>query len=146
MEWINIYGVIIMIILMIPNIMYAYKNKDGFNNQWNNKIIELFEQLSRFTVFTLMILIIPNCGFNLDYHLNLYLICNVILLVSYCLIWIFTFKISNVFKALSLSIIPSLMFIISGILSSYYPLIISALIFAICHITISYKNAIYERK
>ena len=35
MEWINIYGLAIIAIIMLPNIIYAVKCKDGFINKWN---------------------------------------------------------------------------------------------------------------
>ena len=34
---INIYGLIIMAMIMIPNIIFAIKCKDGFINKFNNK-------------------------------------------------------------------------------------------------------------
>ena len=41
MNWFNYYGLIIMTIIMIPNIIYFIKNKNITKK--NNKIIELFE-------------------------------------------------------------------------------------------------------
>lgn len=58
MDWINIYGFVFMLFIMIPNIIFTLKNKDGFQNLWNNKIIEVFEQIGRFGCFGFMILII----------------------------------------------------------------------------------------
>ena len=34
MEWINIFGVIFILIIMIPNIIYALKIKDGFGEDF----------------------------------------------------------------------------------------------------------------
>ena len=50
MEWINIFGVIFIVIIMIPNILYALKIKDGFENKWNNKLVEIIEQIGRFKI------------------------------------------------------------------------------------------------
>lgn len=44
MDWLNIYGLIIMTIIMIPNIVFLIKNKDGFQNKFNSKYLEIFEQ------------------------------------------------------------------------------------------------------
>ena len=44
-EFLNIYGSIIIIILMIPNIIFSLKCKEGFQNKWNHKIILTMEQM-----------------------------------------------------------------------------------------------------
>ena len=35
MEWFNVFGLIFLVVIMIPNIVFAIKCKDGFNNKWN---------------------------------------------------------------------------------------------------------------
>ena len=144
MDWINIYGFVFMLFIMIPNIIFTLKNKDGFQNLWNNKIIEVFEQIGRFGCFGFMILIIPGFGFGFSSNefFSLYLILNTLLIVAYCLIWFICFKKNSIFRALALSIIPSVIFLTSGILSRYILLIVTAIIFAPCHVIISYKNAV----
>ena len=148
MDWINIYGFVFMLFIMIPNIIFTLKNKDGFQNLWNNKIIEVFEQIGRFGCFGFMILIIPGFGFGFSSNefFSLYLILNTVLIVAYCLIWFICFKKNSIFRALALSIIPSVLFLTSGILSRYILLIVTAIIFAPCHVIISYKNAVLETK
>lgn len=142
MSWINLYGFAFMLVIMIPNIIFAIKNKDGFQNHWENKAIEILEQIGRIGCFAFMVLIIPGCGFGFssDESFALYLIFDIVLLAAYCSVWIVCSKRNSVCRALALSIIPSLIFLISGILSSYIPLIMAAVIFAPCHIIISYKN------
>ena len=143
MEWFNIFGLIFIIIIMIPNIIFAIKCKDGFQNKWNNKIVEISEQIGRYGSFGFMIINIPGTwfGFWSDEAFAVYLIVNIVLVVAYCILWIVCWKKNNIFKALSLSIIPSVIFIFSGIMSRSILLVVSALIFAPCHIMISYKNA-----
>lgn len=142
-EFINFYGLAFMLVIMIPNIIFAVKNKDGFENLWKNKFVELFEQIGRFCCFAFMVVIIPKMGFCFysKPEFILYLIIDTVLLTAYVLIWILYFKTNSVFKSLALSIIPSVIFLASGILTRYIPLISSAVIFAPCHILISYKNA-----
>ena len=143
MEWINIFGLIFMIVIMIPNVVFAVKCKDGFENKWNNKLVETMEQIGRFGCFGFMIIHIPGTwyGWWSDEAFAVYLIVNVILVALYCLIWIICFKKNGVFRALSLSIIPSVIFLFSGIMSRSILLMIAAVLFAPCHILISYKNA-----
>lgn len=140
--WFNVYGSIIIAIIMIPNIVYALKCKDGFVNLWNNKTVELFEQIGRFGCFGFMIINIPKTwfGFWSDEAFAVYLIVDGVLTAAYCLIWMICFKKDSVFKALALSIIPSVIFIFSGVMSRSVLLILTSLIFASCHILISYKN------
>lgn len=143
MPWINIFGVGIIAVIMIPNIIFAMKCKDGFENKWKNKPIEIIEQIGRFSCFGFMILYFDGTGYgwrSKELFFS-YLIINVILVLAYCLIWIICFKKSSVFRALALSIIPSVIFLFSGITSHYVLLIIAALLFAPSHILISYKNA-----
>lgn len=146
MNWINVYGLICVAIIMIPNIIFAMKCKDGFDNMWENKWVEILEQIGRFGCFGFMVFIIPGIsfGFSSNEAFVLYLIVNGILVFFYCLIWAICFKKNSIFRALALSIIPSVLFLSSGILSNYVPLIIMATIFAPCHILISYKNAAME--
>lgn len=142
-KWLNIYGFSIMLVLMIPNIIFAAKNKEGFQNLWKNKAVETMEQIGRIGCFCFMVFIFPGCepGFSSNESFAVYLVINVVLLMAYSIIWIICFKKNNIFRALALSIIPSVIFLESGILSRCIPLTVAAVIFAPCHILISYKNA-----
>lgn len=143
MGWINIFGLVFMVIIMIPNVIFALKCKDGFENKWENKFIEALEQIGRYGCFAFMVINIPKTwfGWASDEAFALYLIVDAVLIIAYCVIWAVCFKKNSVFRALSLSIIPSVIFLFSGIMSRSVLLMISALIFAPCHILISYKNA-----
>ena len=144
MEWINIFGMLFMIIIMAPNIIYALKCKDGFENKWNNKMVELIEQIGRFGCFGCMVINIPGTWFGWwsDETFAIYLIVNSVLITLYCVIWIICFRKNTVFRALALSIIPSVIFLFSGIMSRSVLLILTSVLFAPAHIVISYKNVI----
>lgn len=141
--WFNYYGLAILILLMIPNIIASIKNKDIYQNKFNNKILEYAEQAGRFGSFTFLIFNIPILYFNFWFigALQIYLIGNGLLLVIYLVTWMLKCK-NNLSKVLLLSIAPSLIFIFSGIMVLNIPLIIFAVLFAITHITISVKNAL----
>ena len=143
MEWLNMFGLIFIVIIMIPNILYAIKCKEGFENKFHNKTIELLEQIGRFGCFGFMIINIPGTWFGWwsDEAFAVYLTVNVVLVLLYCGIWMICFKKNTVFRALTLSILPSIVFLFSGVMSRSVLLVISAAIFAPCHIWISYKNA-----
>ena len=143
MEWFNIFGFIIICIIMIPNVIFAIKCKEEFENKWNNKFVEIMEQIGRLCCFGFMIINIPKTWFGWwsDKAFAIYLIVNIVLVISYCLIWGICFRKNSVFRALSLSIIPSIIFLFSGIMSRSILLIVSSIIFAPSHIMISYNNA-----
>ena len=145
MEWINIFGAVFIAVIMVPNIIFTLKCKDGFENKWNNKGVEVVEQIGRFGCFGFMVVNIPGTWFGWwsDEAFAIYLIANVVLIILYCVIWIICFRNNTIFKALTLSIIPSVIFIFSGIMSRSVLLIVASLLFAPAHILISYKNAKY---
>ena len=120
----------------------AIKCKDGFDNKWNNKYVEVTEQVGRLGCFGFMIINIPGTWFGWwsDEAFVLYLIVDTILVMLYCAIWIICFKKNSVFRGLALSIIPSMLFLFSGIMSRSVLLIIASVLFAPSHIVISYKN------
>ena len=142
MEWINVFGAVFMVIIMMPNIIYALKCKDGFENTWNNKGVEIVEQIGRFGCFGFMVINIPGTWFGWwsDEAFAMYIMANMVLIILYCVIWIICFKKNTLFKALALSIIPSVIFLFSGIMSRSILLIIASMLFAPAHILISYKN------
>lgn len=143
MEWINIFGTIFIVIIMVPNVIYALKCKDSFENKWNNKGVEMVEQIGRCGCFGFMVINIPGTWFGWwsDEAFAIYLIANLTLTILYCVIWVICFRKNTVFKALALSIIPSVIFLFSGIMSRSVLLIVASMLFAPAHILISYKNA-----
>ncbi len=143
MEWINVFGAVFIVVIMVPNIVYAVKCRDGFENKWSNKGVEIAEQIGRFGCFGFMVVNIPGTWFGWwsDEAFALYLIGNTVLIILYCVIWIICFRKNTVFKALALSGIPAVIFLFSGIMSRSVLLIVASLLFAPAHILISYKNA-----
>ncbi len=148
MGWFNYYGLAIIAIIMIPNIIFAIKCKDGFENLYKNKAVEIMEQVGRFGCMALMIFNIPytyfNCWFN--YALWVYIGVNGGLCIAYIIFWVVCGRSEGMVKALSLSIIPSLIFLFSGITLANIPLIVFAVIFSVNHILLSYKNAKLKNK
>ena len=142
MEWINIFGLVFMTLVMIPNILFAIRCKEGFANRWHNRFVELTEQIGRFGCFGFMVFNIPGTFFGWwsEEAFAVYLIADGFLVLLYCLLWLFLWKKNNLFRALSLSVIPSVLFLFSGVMSRSILLTLSALLFAPCHILVSYKN------
>ncbi|MBR6085922.1 MAG: hypothetical protein IKP61_09975 [Spirochaetales bacterium] len=142
MEYINLYGLSFMAIIMIPNIVYAIKCRDGFGNRWQNKTIETLEQIGRFGCFGFMVINIPGTWFGWwsDEAFAVYLIVDSVLVFAYCILWIVLWKKNNLLRALALSIIPSVVFLFSALMSRSILLTVSALLFSPMHILFSIKN------
>lgn len=143
MEWFNAFGLAFIVVIMIPNIVFAVRCKEGFENRWNNKAIEIIEQIGRFGCFGFMIFNVPGTWFGWwsDEAFAVYLIVDSLLITLYCAIWAICWKKNSVFRALALSIIPSVIFLFSGVISRSILLIITSMLFIPSHIMISYKNA-----
>ena len=143
MEWLNVFGLVFMAVILIPNVIFAVTCKDGFENKWKNRTVETVEQIGRFGCFGFMIFNIPGTWFGWwsDEAFAVYLVVDALLVGLYCLVWIVCFRKSSVFRALALSILPSILFLFSGIMTRSILLTISALLFAPAHIAISYQNA-----
>ncbi len=144
MDWFNYYGLIIMAIIMLPNIIYAVKHKDDASANYNNKAVIIAEQIGRYGCFAFMIFNIPYTYFNFWFNnaLIVYLSVNGALCLAYLVFWVICWNSCGKLKALSLSIIPSCIFLFSGIVLTNIPLIVFAVIFTVNHIIVSYKNAV----
>ena len=142
MSWFNYYGLMFIAIIMIPNIIFAIVHKDGFENAYKNKAVEVMEQIGRYACFVLMIFNIPYTYYNFwfDYALIAYLTVNGVLCLLYLIFWIICRNKDGKLKALSLSVIPSAIFLFSGVVLANIPLIAFSILFAINHILLSYKN------
>ena len=142
MSWFNYYGLIIMVIIMIPNIIYMVKNKNS-SMSYHNKVVEALEQVSRYGFFMLMIFNIPYTYFNFWFGnaFIVYLSVNGALCLAYLIFWVVCWHRNDKLKALSLSILPSCIFLFSGVMVANIPLIALSVLFAVSHIYISVKNS-----
>ena len=142
MNWFNYYGLIVIAIILIPNIISAVVDKGSIANKYNNKAILVLEQIGRYGCMAFMVFNIPHTYFNfwLDSGLIVYLIVNGTLLALYILGWIIFRKGHGAVKMLWLSVVPTMLFLLSGIMLLSIPLMFFSIIFGIGHITISYNN------
>ena len=143
MGWFNYYGLAIMVVIMLPNVVYAIKCKDGFTNNEPNKALEICEQIGRYACFALMIFNIPYTYFNFwfDCAFVVYLAVDGVLCLIYLIFWAVFRNGKGVTRALALSVTPSVIFLFSGVMLASIPLIAFAVMFAVCHIWLSLKNA-----
>ncbi len=143
MEWLNVFGLIFIVVMLIPNLVYAIVEKGRRDEKKPHPIAAIAERIGQIGSLVFMIFQIPGTWFGWwsDEAFAVYLIFDFALVVLYSAVWIFCFRKNTLFRALALSIIPSVLFLFSGIMSRSIPLIISTVFFAPSHIFISCQNA-----
>lgn len=140
-DWLNLSGLAMVVLLLIPNIRYASKNK-GQVNRCTNKFMNIIEQIGRYGCMFFMIIILDFAiyGFGSGWSLAVNICGNIILMTSYWVIWDLYIENSSYRKQMSLAIIPTAMFLLNGVTMGYYLLIIFAVLFGAGHIYVTAKN------
>ncbi|MDF2511772.1 MAG: hypothetical protein K0S04_1638 [Herbinix sp.] len=144
MDWFNVFGLLIVIFLLIPNMVYFYLNKNKpMVNKCRNNVIIIAEQIGRYGSMALMVFNIGIFGFSFRTHESFvfYLIINAILILLYWMFWYLYIRRNGVVFSLLLAFIPSVIFILNGVLVSHWLLVLVGTIFAVSHIYITYQNA-----
>lgn len=144
--WINVFGAVIVILMLIPNIVYALRNRDG-KNLCANRVMNVTEQVGRYACIVLMWLplLVWKFGFQSVFEMLLYLFGNGALLLAYWIVFFRHMRKSSAAKALTLAVLPSCIFLMSGILLRHWLLAGFAVLFAIGHIYVTLKNAHAQR-
>ena len=140
--WINLFGAVIVILMLLPNIVYAIKNK-GERNLCDNRAINVAEQVGRYACIVLMWLplLVWKFGFAGVGEMLLYLAGNGGLLAVYWLVFARYLKERTKRRALILAIVPACIFLLSGLLLRHWLLVGFAVVFAIAHIYMTLQNA-----
>lgn len=140
--WINVFGAIIVILMLIPNIVYATKNK-GEKNRCTNRFMNFIEQIGRYACIALMWLpvLVWKFGFASVFEMALYAVGNGILLTVYWIVFAIYMKRKSSGLAFTLALLPACIFLFSGILLRHWLLVGFAVLFAVGHIYVTKKNA-----
>lgn len=141
MEWLNVFNFIVVILMLIPNTIYAYKNK-GLKNNCTNKLMNIVEQIGRYGSMFLMVfnINIAEMGFTSDSSFTIWLVCTGALLLFYWFFWVLYSTKYRFTLAISLAIIPSIIFIFTGIMSRHWLLVIFGITFSMGHLYVTYQN------
>lgn len=140
-NWLNVFGLILVILILIPNIIYAIKFKD-VKNKCTNKFMNILEQVGRYACMIFMVFNVglAKFGFASVGEFLIYFFGNTILLLAYWIVWILFFIKQSSWKSMVLAIVPVCIFLICGVTLRHVLLIISAVIFAVGHIYVTRKN------
>lgn len=139
--WINVFGLVIILLMLLPNIIYVAKSHN-IENKCKNKVMNILEQIGRYSSMLLMVfnIGIAEFGFSSVKAFVIYYIGNIILLIAYLLSWILYFKKRTFGISMALAIIPTAIFLLSGITLGHVLLMVSAVIFGIGHVYVTYQN------
>ena len=81
-------------------------------------------------------------GFSSVGAFIVYMLGNILLMISYWTIWVLYFKKKAYWKQIALALIPTCIFLLSGITMLHFLLIIFAVIFGIGHLYVTNKNRV----
>lgn len=140
--WINAFGAGIVILLLLPNVVYAIRNR-GEKNLCTNRWMNAIEQIGRYACIVLMWLplLVWKFGFGSAFEMLLYFIGNGALLTAYWIVFALYGRKKTFGRALTLAILPSCVFLLSGLLLRHWLLVGFAVLFAVGHIFVTTKNA-----
>ncbi len=144
----NVFGLILIVLIMIPNILYAlfYKGKPRTQHIEKNsvfyKAMNILEQIGRYGCIFLMICNIGTAEprFSSFGAVLVYLFGNAGLLLGYWVIWGLYFYRKSYPKQILLAVIPVGIFLLCGICLRHGFLILFGVLFGIGHIYITVKN------
>lgn len=139
--WINAFGAGIVILILIPNIIYALKNR-GEKNLCTNQFMNATEQIGRYGCIILMWLplLVWKFSFPSVCKMILYLAGNGCLLIAYWIVFAGYLKRKTPKRALILALLPTCIFLLSGLLLRHWLLVVFAVLFGIGHIYVTQKN------
>ncbi len=139
--WINLFNLAILIIMLIPNMLFAGKirQEEGIER---NTILRISEYVSRIAcmIFMFFPISVGEFGFKNPIYFELYLLSNVLLLTIDLVVWNIFRKKPTFREALILAVVPSLIFFITGLLLQHWLLVISAGAFFLAHAMNTYTD------
>ena len=143
LDWLNLLGLTMVVLLLIPDIIYAIKNKDQ-ENKSKNTFMNIIKQIGRYGCMFFMIFLLDFAFFDINslFAGFLYLFGNPILIISYWVIWVLNSDKKTFWKQMALATIQTLIFLLNGITQRYVLLIVFAILFGVGNIYITCKNRV----
>lgn len=139
--WINLFGAAVVAVMLIPNIVYAVRNRDE-KTPCGNKVMLVLEQIGRYGCIVLMWLplLVWEFGFGSVAEALVYTVGNVLLLSAYLFVFARYMKKRTARRAMILAVLPACVFLLSGVLLRHPLLAGFAVLFAVGHIYVTKKN------
>ena len=144
MDWLNLPGLMMVVALLAPNLLYALKRHGSLRRRGQeSRLWTALEQLGRFGCMALMCVRLPlwHAGFASAAAQTVWLSLTMVLLAAYVLLWVFYFhRAGSKALAVLLAAIPSALFLLSGFLWRSFPLTLLAMLFTVAHIRVTWVN------
>lgn len=139
--WFNTYGLVFLILLLIPNIVYAFKIRD-VKNKCTAKWAFIMEQIGRYGSMFFMVFTVGSLtqGWASVQEFFLYIIGSAALLLLYWIVWLLYFIERKVWKSMALAVLPTLLFVLGSVSMRNILAIVCAAAFGIGHIYVTYQN------
>lgn len=134
MGWINFFGLLIVLLLGIPNVI----NRVKFHNVKSVPIgIKGLKLVGWFAsaIFIIIPIGLSEFGFSSVSAFIVYLCSNAVLLIVYWVIWMLYFSEQKRWQLFALAIIPAILFFVNGLILNYLLLMISAVVLGIGNIS-----------
>lgn len=143
MNIINYFNIVIVVIMLLPNIVYAIKVHD-FKNLCTSKAMIIAENISRIACIAFMIVPLGQreFGFPSAESFIIYVFGNIILLAIYVAVWFSYFKKANRAKGIVLSVVPPVIFVLCGLTLEHWLLVFAGALFGVSHIYVASANSI----
>lgn len=139
----NLWSAGIVVLLLVPNLLYALRHRDaGLSSP--NRAINTLEQVGRYgsMLFMVVPLGVPGgeFGFCSPEGLMIWLAGMSLLLAAYYICWVLYTRKPGRCLALALAVLPSALFLVHGLLLRHPALCVFAGIFAASHIYIVHQS------
>ena len=137
----NPWGMAIILLMMIPNVIFALRHRN-MENRCKSRFINILEQIGRYGCLILMIICIglDKFGFGSVEDFLIYLFGSALLLLAYFIFWILYGRSPSRKKALALAIIPCCLFLLCGVTLRQWPLVVFSMLFCVGHICVTLSN------
>lgn len=141
MDWLNLPGLMAMVALLTPNILYAARHPNT-KKLCTNRLLLALEQIGRYGCMALMCVRLPLLTYTQGAPAwNIVWLSLVTpLLFAYWAVWMVYFRRQSTGAAIALAVVPALVFFVSGLLWLSVPLMALAIVFGVAHIAITRQN------
>lgn len=139
--WINLVGAVIVVIMLVPNVIYAIGHK-GEKNLCKSRLVNIAEQVARYAcmIFMWLPLLVGEFGFKSEAAFVTYAMGNAVLLAAYIAAFALYAHKKTAARAIAAAALPACIFLLSG-LTLRHPLLIKfAVIFAVTHLFVTVAN------
>lgn len=140
-SFINLFNGLILLLILIPNILWAIKHPE-VENKCKNVFFNLAEQIGRYSCMFLMIfpLFVWKFGFRSVSEMIIHFAGGIFLTLIYLAVWVYFFKNSTDPCRIILAVVPCMIFFLFGFTLRHWALSTAAVVFFIGHIGVTLKN------